>query len=122
MLKVLLPVDGSENALRAAPHVASSESTCREPAKICLLKVQLPVASSVLRLFLSQRDLQGYYQDEGHKALASAREELQRLGVAFSAEVRVGDLAETSCAAPGSAAAALSQWVLAGWGRWLTCY
>jgi len=95
MLRVLLPVDGSENALRAARHVASSESTCREPAEICLLNVQPPVASGVVRLFLSQRDLQGYYQEEGQKALASAREELQRLGVAFSAEVRVGDLAET---------------------------
>jgi nucleotide-binding universal stress UspA family protein len=95
MFKVLLPVDGSDNALRAARHIASRESTCREPTEICLLNVQPPVASGVVRLFLSQRDLQGYYQDEGEKALAPAREELQKLGVPFSAEVRVGDLAET---------------------------
>jgi nucleotide-binding universal stress UspA family protein len=95
MFKVLLPVDGSDNALRAARHVASRESTCREPTEICLLNVQPPVASGVVRLFLSQRDLQGYYQEEGEKVLAPAREELQRLGVPFSAEVRVGDLAET---------------------------
>jgi nucleotide-binding universal stress UspA family protein len=95
MFKVLVPVDGSDNALRAARHVASPESICREPTEICLLNVQPPVASGVVRLFLSQRDLQDYYQEEGEKALASARKELQRLGVQFSAEVRVGDLAET---------------------------
>jgi len=95
MFKVLLAVDGSANALRATRHVASRESTCREPSEMCLLNVQPPVASSVVRLFLSQRDLRGYHEEEGEKALTPAREELQRLGVPFTAEVRVGDPAET---------------------------
>jgi nucleotide-binding universal stress UspA family protein len=95
MLRVLLPVDGSDNALRAVRHVASRESICREPAEIHLLNVQPAVASGVVRMFLSQGELQGYYREEGEKALASAREELAKAGVAFSAEVRVGDLAET---------------------------
>ena len=53
-------------------------------------------------MFLSQRDLRGYHEEEGEKALTPAREELQRLGVPFTAEVRVGDPAETivRCADP----------------------
>ena len=75
--------------------MSSRQSSCREPAEICLLNVQPPVASGVVRSFVSQRDLQAYYREEGEKALAPARDELQRAGVPFSAEVRVGDLAET---------------------------
>ncbi len=95
MLKVLVPVDGSDNALRAVRHVASVESTCREAGEICLLNVQPPVASGVVRMFVSKGDLKGYYQEEGEKALAAAREELSKAGVAFKAEVRVGEMAET---------------------------
>jgi hypothetical protein len=83
---VQLPVDGSDNALRAVRHVASRESICREPAEIRLLSVRSAVASGVAHMFLSQ-------QEEGEKA--PARDELQRVGVPFSAEMRVGDLAET---------------------------
>jgi nucleotide-binding universal stress UspA family protein len=46
-------------------------------------------------MFLSQRDLQDYYQEESEKALACAREELQKKGVPFSAEMCVGDMGET---------------------------
>jgi len=95
MLNVLVPIDGSENALRAMRHVISPTSICREPGQIHLLNVQPPVASGVVRLFLSREDLGGYYQEEAEKALASARQELEKAGVSFQAEVRVGDAAET---------------------------
>jgi nucleotide-binding universal stress UspA family protein len=96
MLNVLVPIDGSENALRAMRHVISPTSICREPGQIHLLNVQPPVASGVVRLFLSREDLGGYYQEEAEKALASARQELEKAGVSFQAEVRVGDAAETA--------------------------
>jgi hypothetical protein len=57
MLKVLVPVDGSDNALRALRYVASRETTCRQSTENCLLNVQPPVACAVVRMFLSQRDL-----------------------------------------------------------------
>lgn len=95
MLKVLVPVDGSDNALRVVRHVASVESTCREAGEICLLNVQRPVASGVVRMFVSKGDLKGYYEEEGAKALAGACEALSSAGASFKAEVRVGDMAET---------------------------
>lgn len=95
MLKILVPIDGSDNALRAVRHVASRESTCRDVGEIFLLNVQPPVASGVVRMFLSASDLKGYYQEEGDKVLVAAREIMEQAGVAFQAEVRVGELGET---------------------------
>jgi hypothetical protein len=59
MLKVLVPADGSDNALGALRHVASRETTCRQPAEICPLAACRP---GVVRMFLSRRDLQGDYK------------------------------------------------------------
>jgi nucleotide-binding universal stress UspA family protein len=95
MLKVLVPVDGSDNALRALRHVASNESTCRAAGEIYLLNVQPPVASGVVRMFLTPGNLKGYYEEEAEKVLAVAREELRKAGVSFTAELRVGEMGET---------------------------
>ncbi len=95
MLKVLVPVDGSDNALRALRHVASIESTCRDVGEIYLLNVQPPVASGVVRMFLTPGNLKGFYQEEGEKVLAAARAELSKAAVPFTAEMRVGDMGET---------------------------
>ena len=81
MLNVLVPIDGSENALRALRHLISPASICRAPGQIYLLNVQPPVASGVVRLFLSREDLSGYYREESEKALAPARQELEKAGV-----------------------------------------
>jgi nucleotide-binding universal stress UspA family protein len=96
MLNVLVPIDGSENALRALRHLISPASICRAPGQIYLLNVQPPVASGVVRLFLSREDLSGYYREESEKALAPARQELEKAGVSFQVEVRVGEVAETA--------------------------
>jgi nucleotide-binding universal stress UspA family protein len=95
MLKVLVPVDGSDNALRALRHVASIESTCREAGEIYVLNVQPPVASGVVRMFLTPGNLKGYYEEEAEKVLAVAREELSKVVVPFTAEMRVGEMGET---------------------------
>jgi nucleotide-binding universal stress UspA family protein len=95
MLKVLVPIDGSDNALRALRHVLSQQSICRQPEEIHLLNVQPPVASGVVRMFVSKADLQSFYKEEGEQALAPAREQLEKAGIAFHSEVRVGDSGET---------------------------
>jgi nucleotide-binding universal stress UspA family protein len=95
MLKILVPIDGSDNALRAVRHVASRESTCRDADEILLLNVQPPVASGVVRMFVSHGDLKGYYEEEGEKVLAPAREVLEKADIVFHAEMRVGEMGET---------------------------
>jgi nucleotide-binding universal stress UspA family protein len=95
MLKVLVPVDGSDNALRALRHVASIESTCREVEEIYVLNVQPPVASGVVRMFLTPGNIKGFYEEEGEKVLAAARAELKKAGVPFTAEMRIGEMGDT---------------------------
>jgi len=61
MLKLLLPVDGSDNALRAVKHAVDSQTWYREPPEYHLLNVQSPIASGAVKMFISQRQLDDYY-------------------------------------------------------------
>jgi len=72
-MKILLAVDGSEHALRAARHVANLAARLAEPLTVLLLNVQAPVASGLVRRFLSQEALDGYYREEAQGALDPAQ-------------------------------------------------
>lgn len=94
-MKILLPVDGSEQALRAARHVAAMGRGLPKPPTVLLLNVQPPVASGLVRRFLSQEALDGYYRDEARGALESAEAVLTQSGIAAESHVVVGDIAAT---------------------------
>jgi nucleotide-binding universal stress UspA family protein len=94
-MKILLPVDGSEQALRAARHVAAMGSDLPKPPTVLLLNVQPPVASGLVRRFLSQEALDGYYRDEARGALESVEAVLTQSGIAAESHVVVGDIAAT---------------------------
>ena len=94
-MKILIPVDGSEQALRAVRHMLDKRDWFRDPIEIHLLNVQHPVASGAVKMFISQTQLRDYYEDEGRAALKAARELVQGADVAFHARVGVGDPART---------------------------
>ena len=56
-MKVLIPVDGSENALRAVRHIVDHRSQFCEPIEVHLLNVQPPIASGSVKMFISQQQL-----------------------------------------------------------------
>lgn len=94
MSRILVPVDGSENSLRAV------EEACRQVADrpkwtVDLLNVQMPNHSAVVRKFLSQQLIDEFYKVEGEAALKAARARLEDAGVAHAAHVEVGDVAQT---------------------------
>ena len=95
MLKVLLPVDGSDNSLRAVKHALDTRDWYRDPPEYHLLNVQLPVASGAVKMFISREQLSDFYQDEGETALQTARAALKAAGVVFHSTVAVGDIATT---------------------------
>jgi nucleotide-binding universal stress UspA family protein len=95
VLKILLPVDGSECALHAVKHVIAMRDMLREPIEVHLLNVQLPVASGAVKMFISQQQLNDYYRDEGLAALKEARALLDQHGVSYQHHIGVGDLAAT---------------------------
>jgi len=94
MLKILVPVDGSENANRAVKHVVKLyRSDAR--IEIHLLNVQIPIDSGHARLFVSHDELEDYHRDEAIAALAGARRILDDAGVPYTYHIAVGHVAET---------------------------
>jgi nucleotide-binding universal stress UspA family protein len=94
MPSVLVPVDGSENSLRAV------EEACRQLADrrqwtVHLLNVQAPNHSAVVRKFLSQELIDEFYQVEGDAALKAARARLDAADIAYASHVEVGDVAQS---------------------------
>jgi len=94
MRKILIPIDGSEHALRALDVVLGRRSS-GEALEIHLLNVQYPVNSGHARMFVSEQELQDYHQTEGIAALQNARETLDKAQVSYSWHVLVGHLAGT---------------------------
>ena len=94
-MKILLPVDGSENSLRALQQVIAMKEQYSEPIEVHLLNVQLPVASGAVKMFISQQQLNDFYRDEGMAALKDARALLDQAGVSYQHHIGVGDLAGT---------------------------
>jgi nucleotide-binding universal stress UspA family protein len=91
MLKVLVPVDGSDNALRALRHVIATRSRYSDSLDLHVLNVQRPIASGAVRMFISQDTLNDYYREEGEKALESARELTAQSGMACRFHIAVGE-------------------------------
>ena len=95
MLKVLVPVDASPNALRAVRH-AVTEYQRHHELEVHLLNVQPRLSRHIAR-FLSRHDRDTWHHDQAEAAMASAREVLQRAGVPHQTHWAVGDSAAEIC-------------------------
>ncbi len=91
--RILLPVDASANSLQAVEHVISRHAA-GGPMEVHLLHVRVPFSQYVAR-FLSRRDHQTHHRQEAERALAPARDMLNRSGVPHNDHVEFGDKAET---------------------------
>ena len=91
-MKILIPVDGSDNALRAVRHVLDTRHWYSTPIDVHLLNVQPPVASGAVKMFISKDQLQEYYEEEGQAALTKA---VRGAGLECHARVGIGDVAAT---------------------------
>jgi nucleotide-binding universal stress UspA family protein len=104
-MKILIPVDGSDNALRAVQHVLDRRDWYRTPVAVYLLNVQAPVASGGVKMFISKDDLRDYYEEQGQSALKAAQDLVRAAGLDCHARVGIGDApativdfaAETQC-------------------------
>jgi nucleotide-binding universal stress UspA family protein len=94
-MNILLPVDGSENSLRAVHQVIAMKEQYRDPISVNLLNVQMQVVSGAVKMFISQQQLNDYYREEGVKALATARALLDQAGIDYQHHIGVGEIAAT---------------------------
>ena len=97
MLKVLVPVDGSANALRAVQQTIGEYRRHHE-LEVHLLNVQPPLSRHIAR-FVNQTDRSSWHQDQATERMASAVELLAKSGVPHETHWTVGDRAAEICAA-----------------------
>jgi nucleotide-binding universal stress UspA family protein len=93
MLKILVPVDGSDCSIRAVGHLIRKISWFRDSPEIHLLNVQSPLHGDV-GLFLDSGQIRDFHHDEGLKALEGARRKLDSAGVGYVFHIGVGEPAE----------------------------
>jgi YjbE family integral membrane protein len=96
-LKVLVPVDGSANALRAVQH-AIAEYRRHHELELHLLNVQPRLSRHVAR-FLSRRDRDSWQHDRALATMAGARSALNEAGVPHQTHWACGDSAAEICRA-----------------------
>lgn len=93
-MKILIPVDGSEQGNRAVQHVISSMPLWKQAPQIHLLNVQWRLATANVKLFISQDTINDYYREQGTLALKDARAMLDAAGIPYSYHIAIGTPAE----------------------------
>ncbi|MEO8310979.1 MAG: universal stress protein [Caldimonas sp.] len=97
VLNVLVPVDGSPNALRAVRHVIAEYRRHHE-LRIHLLNVQPRVSRHAAR-FVSRADREGWLHDRADTAMSAAVALLTDAGVPHQTHRAIGERAEQVCRA-----------------------
>ncbi|MFZ2540849.1 MAG: universal stress protein [Gallionella sp.] len=89
-MKILIPVDGSANALRAVDYVIKNISALKETPQLLLLNVQWNVAVGNVKLFINQETINDYYREQGMAALQSARAAMDAAGLPYQYHISIG--------------------------------
>lgn len=93
-MKILIPVDGSDNALRAVDYVVKNIALLKEMPQLLLLNVQWNVAAGNVKLFIDQNTIDDYYREQGMAALQTARAMLDAAALPYQYHISVGTPAE----------------------------
>lgn len=93
MRSVLIPVDGSKRS-DAAIRCVARQVRLGQIGAVHLLSVQPPIGAYVGR-FVGRGAVRDFQREQGELALASARRLLDEAGIAYSAHIHVGEIAET---------------------------
>jgi nucleotide-binding universal stress UspA family protein len=93
-MKILIPLDGSDNANRALEFVIAKIATLKETPQILLLNVQWKVAVGNVKLFINQETITDYYREHGIEALQQARAILDAANLPYHYHISVGTPAE----------------------------
>lgn len=96
MVKMLMPVDGSESAVSAVAHMINKLEWFKDGVEIHLLNVQNPMPyGNRVSSVLGHDKVKQYHHDEGLAALQPARAKLDAAGIKYVFHIGVGPAAET---------------------------
>jgi len=93
MLKILLPVDGSDSSNKSVADFIQFMDCYKETPEIHLLNVQLPLDGNI-SLFIDKENIKQYHQEEGMEKLQNARELLGQAELTCQIHIVVGEPAE----------------------------
>jgi nucleotide-binding universal stress UspA family protein len=93
-LSLVLAVDGSKHAVRAAAYVCRLHGA-GIPLDVHVLNVQPRFASGYVRRFVSQAQINAFCRKEGEIALGGARRRLDQAGINYNCYIRAGAFPET---------------------------
>ena len=93
MASFLVPIDGSEHAMRAVDYVIERASASRDPIEVHLLTVQVPLTGVNVKLLVSRDSIEDYYREEGTRILKDSLERLQAAHISVTPHIGVGDAA-----------------------------
>ena len=103
MKRVLIPIDGSDCALRGVALVISKRALYLSPdaVEIHLINVQAPFSNDISR-FVSHQQIAEFHRQQSDEALQGARQMLDDAGVKYRCHIEVGNIAETITALASS--------------------
>ncbi|HTD90292.1 MAG TPA: universal stress protein [Burkholderiales bacterium] len=90
MMKILIPVDGSDNANRAVQYLIKLAGISKQPLEVHLLNIQHPMPGTVGESAQAKQ----YHHDAGVLALAAARKLLDDAKVSYTYHISVGDVGD----------------------------
>lgn len=93
-MKILLPVDGSDCALRAVDHLIAHSAWFREVPEIHVLHVHAPIPIGRVQAHIGKETLQAYYLEESQEHLSPAQARLDAAGRFHTTHIHVGQPAE----------------------------
>lgn len=96
MKRVLIPIDGSDCALRAVALVISKRALYLSPEdlEIHLTNVQTPFSNDISR-FASHEQISDFHRQQSEEALLGACQLLDAAGIKYHCHREVGHIAET---------------------------
>lgn len=95
MLRILVPVDGSDHALRALEFaVEKFAPNLGTQVDLHLLNVQPPIAQGEVRMFVGEEQIRAWQQEQGEAASSRATKLLDELDVPYTSHICVGHAIE----------------------------
>lgn len=93
-MKILVPLDGSECALRALSALVAQREFWRAAPEIHLLHVHPPIPIGLVQAHVGHEALQRHYREEGEAILQPACSLLEQVGLVYNRHIHVGQAAE----------------------------
>ena len=93
-MKILFATDGSPSALTALESLLRHEAWFAARPELTLVHVHPPIPYGMAAGWVGRKTVTDFYAEESVKALQPSRDALDRRGVAYTVDARVGDPAK----------------------------